>query len=1083
MALRGGTNSRERGVVEQTARTRTASQSWRRVHALAEGQSMGRFILRRELGAGGMGRVFEAYDPVLERLIAVKVLHEPGENSGAQSLFDEAKVLAQLDHPNVVKVHDVGNDEGVLFIAMELVRGGTLKDWLICNHDALLERRRRVIGFLLEAGRGLAAAHAEGLVHRDVKPSNVLIGSDGVARIADFGIAAAASGTSQVDAGNGVFAIGDAPIGTPAYMAPEQLHVGEVGPEADQYAYCVMAWEALFGRRPQGSLRRFHFVRGAFDKRLVRLLKKGLRSRPGRRHRDLLVVLRGLESALYPEAKPRRALQSVALGFACAGGAFVWALAGEDTELESCNIAADLELSWNPEVRARLKRRFRGLRRMDGTEVFADFEQKIDDYTERWSSEFRGACEATFARDEQSIDQLRDQRKCLEFGRSSLRAGVGVLSEVDPTLLRNAGRLAATLPPPEDCREHSDWGLSEEASDLGVLAEVRSERAVGRPKRAAREVDRWLDAPEPLTPPLRARLLVERGLDRIDGGKFGEALEAYREAYALGRSLGADTLVTEAALGAARSVHRLSADRVQTQRWLARAQLKHGVAGQVDDPSDLWLAGLDAWHTGSEQVAMNYFGWSIATFDASLRPSHFSEVAALTALKRRGRPDAIQRAEVALLAGEAEFGSASTQVMLQRAELVEQLVAGRELAEAVEVVGEVGSLAVADASPGWLSARALLACSYGSGHEEGVALARAAIRKTSSGPSAGGLRPLRAHAKCSRGRGHEWVRASEAVLQATRSTYDDRHPLVLGAHVDFVESLVMSGHSADAKREFALALAVSEQTVRDASINVATAFAELGVLAVRLQKPDVGKDLLSVAERQVQLAGSGGGAHGSVLDGARCVVHRGGGQSRSALRACRRALSREQDEFDSSILRRDTALAFATAGEPEVALEELEEAARLRGLFTGPHSGGAAVVLIEIAERLEQSAPDQAARLFEQTFEIALSIGGGGSPVRSGAGLARALALAGRDAEARDTLADVSELVGGGSLLERGFLLEAEAVIDGGPGVRGARDRYARALQFFQLVGDSRQIDRLCRHPAAGTVCATRGGPSASETP
>lgn len=1067
------TSSRERRATEDTACTRTASQCWRRVHALAEGQSIGRFVLRGELGAGGMGRVFEAYDPILDRKIAVKVLHEPGENSGTQSLLDEAKVLAQLKHPNVVKIHDVGNDDGVLFIAMELLRGGTLKDWLRRNHDMLLEQRHRVIGFLVEAGRGLAAAHAAGLVHRDVKPSNVLIGSDGVARIADFGIAAA-SGPQCSDA-RGPRPSGNGLVGTPAYMAPEQLRAGEVGPEADQYAYCVMAWEALFGGRPQRNLRGPHTGGRPSDKALVRLLKKGLRVRPGRRHRDLSVVLRGLESALSPGGDAVRALWRGALSLACAGGALVLALGEEDKDPESCNIAADLELSWKSEARERLRLRFYGLRRKGGPEVFADFERRVDSYTERWNSESRAACQATFVRDEQSLEGFRNQQKCLEFGRSSLRAGIRVLSEVQPALLRNSGRVAATLPPPEDCREHGDWALLDDTSDLKVLAAVRAERAVGRPERAAREVRTWLDGPELLQPPLRARFLVERGHDHIDGGEFGEALEDYREAYALGRSLGADTLVTEAALGAARSVHRLSADAVRAQRWLAMARVERSIGYPLNDVSDLWLAGLDAWYTGSEETAMNYFGRSLAAVDRSLRPSYLSEVAALTALKRRGWPDAISRAEAALVAGEAEFGSASVQVVFQRAEFVEQLVAGRKLAEAAEVVGGVGPLAETDASPAWLSAHALVACSYGSGREEGVALARGALRKTPNERNAGGLRPLRAYAKCLRGGGDEWVRAAEAVLQATRSAYDDRHPLVLGAHVDFVESLVLSGHDEDARREFALALAVSEQTIHEASIRAATAFAELGVLAVRLQKPDIGMDLLQIAERQVRGAASGERAHGSVLDGPRCVVDREGGHPHAALRACRRALNREHDEFDLGTLRRDTALALVAADDPEAALKELEEAARLRGLFAGEHSGAYAGALVEIGEFLEQSAPERAARLFERAFEIDLNCGRGGVPARSGAGLARTLALAGRGADARVVLADVTELVGEGTLLERGFLVEAEAIVEGGTGALSARDRLTRAMEFFELVGASKQIERLCRHASATSVCGRQG--------
>jgi predicted Ser/Thr protein kinase len=222
---------------------------------LASGR-IGRFMVLRELGRGAMGVVFAAYDEELDRKVAIKLMHAGrGDDSshGPRMLLREAQALARLAHPNVVAVHEVGMIEGAVFVAMEYVAGVDLQRWL---GDA---RRpwREVVAVARQAGAGLLAAHQEGLVHRDFKPSNVLVGDDGRVRVADFGLAArrgASSGASAtVPAGAAMTATltGEgALIGTPVYMAPELLVGGSATAASDQYAFCVALWEALYGARP-----------------------------------------------------------------------------------------------------------------------------------------------------------------------------------------------------------------------------------------------------------------------------------------------------------------------------------------------------------------------------------------------------------------------------------------------------------------------------------------------------------------------------------------------------------------------------------------------------------------------------------------------------------------------------------------------------------------------------------------------------------------------------------------------------------------------------------------------------------------
>ncbi|MCW5809037.1 MAG: serine/threonine protein kinase, partial [Deltaproteobacteria bacterium] len=196
----------------------------------------GQYKVERVLGEGGMGVVYLARDLKLDREVAIKVGIERSA-AAIGRLAREAMALARLSHPNVVVIHQVGELGGRAFVAMEYVPGGTARTW--CQGKG----RREVVALYIAAGEGLAAAHAAGLVHRDFKPDNVLVGADGRPRVADFGLARV-----QLAAGVGAGMTGA--LGTPAYMAPEQFGDGEVDARADQFALCASLWEALFGERP-----------------------------------------------------------------------------------------------------------------------------------------------------------------------------------------------------------------------------------------------------------------------------------------------------------------------------------------------------------------------------------------------------------------------------------------------------------------------------------------------------------------------------------------------------------------------------------------------------------------------------------------------------------------------------------------------------------------------------------------------------------------------------------------------------------------------------------------------------------------
>lgn len=216
-------------------------------------ESIGPYRVLRTIGAGGMGVVYEAIDPALGRRVAVKVLYERSAAASAR-FVREARAMARLNHDHVVTIYDVGESEVGPYIAMELVDGVTLRKWLRVPRSV-----EEIAEVLRQAGEGLAAAHGRGLVHRDFKPDNVLVGRDGRVRVADFGLATAVDVPAAVSAmtmplvrtgeWDGVTRTGTV-MGTPAYMGPEQFEGKPASPQTDQFAFCVVLFEALYGKRP-----------------------------------------------------------------------------------------------------------------------------------------------------------------------------------------------------------------------------------------------------------------------------------------------------------------------------------------------------------------------------------------------------------------------------------------------------------------------------------------------------------------------------------------------------------------------------------------------------------------------------------------------------------------------------------------------------------------------------------------------------------------------------------------------------------------------------------------------------------------
>jgi predicted Ser/Thr protein kinase len=341
------------------------------------GAMLGRYRLEHELGAGAMGVVYAAFDADLERRIALKVLRVVAPTPEAKDrLLREARAMARLSHPNVVTVYEVGTANGRDFVAMELIRGEPLVDWL----RATRRTPDAIIDAFLAAGRGLAAAHAAGIVHRDFKPHNVLRSRDGRVAVTDFGLAREAGGDAAaaldvtLPPGAQLSATASPSplaaltstgtlLGTPAYMAPEQWSGGTVSQATDQFAYCVALWEALAGERPYlGASReqlRSQVTQGPagldasrLPRRVRGFLRRGLDPDPARRWPSMEALL----------AQLARANRRPAVAAAIAGGAIVAAIAvvvamrAGDPPAAACEVPArDVTAVWSPAIAAEVR--------------------------------------------------------------------------------------------------------------------------------------------------------------------------------------------------------------------------------------------------------------------------------------------------------------------------------------------------------------------------------------------------------------------------------------------------------------------------------------------------------------------------------------------------------------------------------------------------------------------------------------------------------------------------------------------------------------------------------------------------------
>ena len=432
------------------------------------GNTINRFVVLETLGVGGMGVVYAAYDPNLDRKVALKLLSTPvaASDEARIRMLREAQAMARIDHPNVLRVYEAGEFGSQIYIAMEFASGGTLRSWgTVANR-----RPREILDVYTQAGHGLAAAHAAGLVHRDFKPDNVMMLGDGRVRVTDFGL---------------VGTIGDGPMppptqldgpitditplsqdltrtgalmGTPSYMAPEQFRGLHVGPAADQFAFCVALYEALYKQKPFAGLTFSELCANVISgeirqvprdahvpSRIEKAVLRGLSVEPADRFPSMDALLAKLERSPW-----RRAWIATGIAGAAVAGAATFVMLRPPTE--ACSGAdGRLATTWNPTHAAMLGEAFASAPRPDAIAVVGRVISIFDRWGSSWEHAYIGACEDTRVRAIQSEHLLDLRMECLTRGLADAHATLDALEAGGGDAVDHAFDVANTLPDLSTC--------------------------------------------------------------------------------------------------------------------------------------------------------------------------------------------------------------------------------------------------------------------------------------------------------------------------------------------------------------------------------------------------------------------------------------------------------------------------------------------------------------------------------------------------------------------------------------------------------------------------------------------------------
>ncbi len=557
---------------------------------LERGTSVGRYVIIDFIDAGGMGAIYQAFDPELNRPVALKLLSIKtdkqrslkDQETDRSRMLREAQALAQLTHPNVVTVYDVGEYQDSIFIAMEFVQGSDLNEWRKENNPSLDE----VLAKVIDAGKGLAAAHQAGIIHRDFKPGNMIVGEDGRVRVLDFGLARAAGTADKKKAAaeaqervsaitrsgsessknmlSGSLTQDGLLVGTISYMAPEQMDQNPVDERSDQFSFCITLYEALYGCKPFAGtkvrqlfrrMKRESFVRPLDTKVpqwLDDVLVRGLSFNHEDRFASMDELMEALQSdpeILHRELRDKRKRMVMVVGSISLslliGALSIWYAVTLGDRL--CKGVEDKLVGvWDPEVRASVKKAFLATKRYYAENSFERVATILDRRVSQWMAMRTDACKATHVRGEQSEQMLDLRMRCYKRKLSEMNALVTLFATqtdgrvIDKAVQATSGlsglsrcadeeSLASEIPPPEDPIKRKKVEVLRKNLD-----EVDALRRSGKYKEGMRLVRMSLAQAKSLDfKPVEAEAMYLLGRLQEITGKYEDALKTLADTAAL----------------------------------------------------------------------------------------------------------------------------------------------------------------------------------------------------------------------------------------------------------------------------------------------------------------------------------------------------------------------------------------------------------------------------------------------------------------------------------------------------------------------------------------------------------------------
>ena len=836
------------------------------------GTHLGRYVVIEELGRGGMGVVLRAYDPKLQREVALKLVRTDRLDPTAQArLVREARAMARLAHPNVVAVYDVetDEDESRVVVVMEYVPGQSLEQWLQGANRPV----SAILTAFVAAGKGLAAAHAAELLHRDFKPDNVLIGTDGQGpeglgrvRVTDFGLARTTEGGSlDVGLSTGAPADDDDPasstatgegsnalttagtvLGTPMYMAPEQFADEELDTRTDQYAFCVSLWKALTGKWPFRGRDRATLFKAKCDgppkwpsdsavpRHLVAAIRRGLSPEPGDRWPSLAALLAELQR---DPGLRRRQIGALGLVAVVGAGVFGWQQFNRTmTERECDETAAALDDVYGDARADEIATAFAGSGISYATDTWSRARTRLDAYAAQWKTTRVQVC-----RDERIANSLspalaEKARACLEDQRESLDALLSTLQAPDPRTVARAASASASLPSVAACADPARLALRPDPPDgeeqRTAVRELQARLSRARAVRTAGRYDEMLRLTEAIVADAQAvgwePVLLEAKLALGDAksllAKHEEAQALLEEVFFAAAAQGLDALALDAATALSFTVGNDMARHDEGLRW-GRLARSFATRQGISDGADLArvLSNLAAVHDakGEYVQAAELVGEALRIWEEVLGADHPQVAMALNNLAldlhNQGKYDEAQpKSERALKIWQAALGPEHPHVAMALNNLGNTLHSKGDLAAAQSM------------------------------HEQALK-----IREAAFGPDhpavAASLANL-GNALHLQGRSDEARKVFERALKIWEKSLGDDHPDLVGIYSNIGIVVAAQGDHARARELFEHSITLGDATLGPEHPEVARPLSHFGLMLVDTGHPEEAIEHLQRAE-------------------------------------------------------------------------------------------------------------------------------------------------------------------------------------------------------------------------------------------